>query len=148
MPSRDKKKVAALLLAILLRRRQRKKRIWSYEWLKKRHALGSDLLFDDLSSEDLNSYQNFIRMNEEDFNFLLERVDPLIRKKDTNFRQSIQPKTRLCLTLHYLATGDTFETHKYLFRIGLTTICGIIAETAKAIYKVLKPEYMKVSIFF
>lgn len=44
-------------------------------------------------------------MNENQFDFLLKLVSPMIQKQDTNMRKCIGPKERLIITLRYLATG-------------------------------------------
>ncbi|GFR05039.1 hypothetical protein TNCT_440731, partial [Trichonephila clavata] len=53
---------------------------------------------------------------------------PLIAKKDTNYRDSIQSKDRLALTLRHLATGDFMASLSYSFRIGRSTTSSIIRE--------------------
>lgn len=40
------------------------------------------------------------------FEELLEKVTPLIEKKDTHLRESIPAAERLSLTLRHLATGN------------------------------------------
>lgn len=44
-------------------------------------------------------------MNAEEFEFILNKVAPLITKKDTKWRLAITAKERLALTLRFLATG-------------------------------------------
>lgn len=89
-------------------------------------------------------YKNFLRMNIADFNNLVEMVSPLIKKVDSNMREPISPGVRLALTLRFLATGDSFMSLQYLFRITQTTISTIIPEVCDALYKVLLPDFMKV----
>lgn len=48
---------------------------------------------------DRDAYFNFLRMTPESFDWLLEKVAPLITK--TSIRQSISPGERLCVTLRY-----------------------------------------------
>jgi len=45
-------------------------------------------------------------MDTETFEELLEKVTPLIEKKDTHLRESIPAAERLSLTLRHLATGS------------------------------------------
>lgn len=80
----------------------------------------------------------------ENFYFLLGLVKPLIAKEDTVFRVSISAALRLALTLRYLATGESFRSLAFLFRVPQCTISTIIPEVLDAIYKVLAPEYLKV----
>lgn len=69
---------------------------------------------------------------------------PLITKKVTNFRDPISASERLTVTLRYLATGESFRSLQYVFRIPHNTISGIIPEVCDALYKVLQPNYLKV----
>lgn len=119
--------------------------------MKRRNKLGCYAqLLRELVNEVPQLYKNFLRMNIADFNNLLEMVSPLIKKEDTNMRESISPGERLALTLRFLATGDSFMSLQYLFRIPQSTISKIIPEVCDAIYKVLLSDYFKVisSIFF
>ena len=48
---------------------------------------------------------NLLRMDPGMFHFILDGIQPLIIKKDTNYRKAISPGERLALTLRFLATG-------------------------------------------
>jgi len=53
-----------------------KKRIWVKKWIKCRNQLGaSNTLLKELAIEDPKSYFNYLRINEEMFNILLEKVN-------------------------------------------------------------------------
>ncbi|XP_071582147.1 uncharacterized protein, partial [Temnothorax nylanderi] len=82
-------------------------------------------------------------MTPEMFDWLVSKVSPLIKKQDTHLRLSIPPDERLAVTLRHLATGETQESLSLLFRIGQSTISGIIKETCKALYIVLKDTYLR-----
>lgn len=128
------------------KKRSRPRRVWVKDWVKKRKTEGCYIkLLSELQSNEPRLYRNFVRMKGDDFNFLLNLVTPLIMKKDTHMRKSIPAGERLALTLRFLATGDSFMSLQYLFRIPQTTISRIIPEVCDAIYTVLKDKYMKVS---
>ncbi|XP_055307884.1 putative nuclease HARBI1 [Sitodiplosis mosellana] len=55
-------------------------------------------------------------MSPQHFDILLEKVSPIIAKKDTTFRRPISPETRLTITLRYLASGDSYRSLMLLFR--------------------------------
>lgn len=90
-------------------------------------------------------------MNENQFNILLKKVANKIRKQDTIMRQAISPRLKLEVTLRYLATGDSFKSLEFLYRVPKCTISSFLPETCEAIYEALQ-EYVKVSrttlIFF
>ena len=46
-----------------------------------------------------------LRMNEEVYTFLLQKVTPYIQRQDTNWRKAIPPDERLCVALQFLAFG-------------------------------------------
>nr|CAI5849241.1 unnamed protein product [Callosobruchus analis] len=81
-------------------------------------------------------------MDKHDFDYLLNKAAPLIFKADTNFRCSILAKVKLYCTLRFLATGDSYRSLMYLFRISDSTISRFIPEVCRAIILVLK-EYIK-----
>ena len=66
-----------------------------------------------------------------------------ITKQITKFRTPTPAEERLAIKLQYLATGETYESLMYQFRIHRTNISEIIQEVCSAIYKVLQPDYMK-----
>lgn len=58
---------------------QWKKRIWVKLWIKQRENCGIiNNLLSELEREDEALYANFLRMSVTDFNYLLEKVSPLI----------------------------------------------------------------------
>ena len=59
-------------------------------------------------------------------------------------RLLISPEEKLAITLRYLATGETFQSLMYQFRVHRATIAKFIPEVRKAIYNCLKDEYLKV----
>ncbi|KAK4325877.1 hypothetical protein Pmani_003581 [Petrolisthes manimaculis] len=58
-------------------------------------------------------------------------------------RESVSAGERLTLTLRYLATGETQVSLACQFRISHNLISAIIPEVCRAIYQVLKDEYVK-----
>ena len=66
---------------------------------------------------------------------LVEAVGPLLTKQETHMRTSIAPNERLALTIRYLATGKTFQSLSFQFRIGKSTVSQIIMEVCDAIYQ-------------
>lgn len=132
-------------------KKRKQRRIWVKRWLEKRQ---SDGMYMKLLSElrygydkDDYLYRNFLRMSHANFSELLAMVEPLIEKQNTHFRMAISAGERLAITLHYLATGNSFRSMQYLFRVPQCTISTIIPEVLDAIWTVLKDEYIRVSIF-
>ena len=79
-----------------------------------RKEFGHSKLLDELRCTEPSDFRNFLRMNEDSFDELLELVRPFIIKQDTNMRDAISPADRLSITLRFLATGNTFEDLKFM----------------------------------
>ncbi|XP_018025075.1 putative nuclease HARBI1 [Hyalella azteca] len=77
------------------------------------------------------------------FYYILDKVTPLISREDTHLRRSISAGARLEATLIYLATGASYTRLQFHTRISKASLCLIIPDTCRAIYSVLKEEYMK-----
>ena len=93
---------------------------------------------------DLNDtfFKNFTGMSREDFVILLEMISPQI-KQNTFFREAIPPEVRLAVTLRFLASGDSYTSLQYTFKISRQVISRIIPEVCTAICEVLK-DFVKV----
>ncbi|CAH1995225.1 unnamed protein product [Acanthoscelides obtectus] len=89
----------------------------------------------DLLKEPSGRFEN--RMSFEDFEELLQKIEPVISKKDTRWRKAIPGKERLALTLRFLASGDSFKSLHYLFKISAQLISSIVPEVCSALIKVL-----------
>ncbi|XP_071512151.1 putative nuclease HARBI1 [Diadema antillarum] len=96
----------------------------------------------ELHAEDVSSFTNFMRMEPQVFNELLTRIAPRITKQDTNFRHSLEPGLKLAITLRFLATGNSYKTLQYGFRVAHNTICEFIPQVCQAIIKELSDEVL------
>lgn len=56
-------------------------------------------------------------------------------------REAITAGERLAVTLRFLATGETYQSLQYQFRISASTLTNLIPEVCKAIFHVLKDQY-------
>ena len=84
-------------------------------------------------------------MTPTDFEILIQSIGPNIRKQDTKYRAAIPVALRLAMTLRYLASGDSYTSLIYTFRISKQSISEIVPVVCNAIITALKP-YIKVSI--
>lgn len=126
--------------------RNKKKRQWVREWIGRRDRLGaSATLLKELASEDPRSYYNIMRLTVPKFEELLEMISPLIQKEDTRWRESISCRTKLEITLRYMASGDSLKSLQYLFRVPYNTISVLLPEVLSAICEVHQP-FMKVRL--
>ena len=100
----------------------------------------------ELTTEDPGGFLSFLKMDKIDFEELLEKVTPVIQRfQDTWMREAISASERLSITRRFLATGDSYQSLEYLYRIPVSTLSTLIPETYQAMYDCLKDECMKVS---
>ena len=83
-------------------------------------------------------YVNFVRMSPALFNELLEMCRPYLEKKKTNCREPHPPGLKLAVTLRFLATGNSYVSLMYLFRVATNTICQFVPYACQAIYYILR----------
>lgn len=128
-----------------------KRRFWVRPTLQKRNEHGVDKLLMNLQDDDVglngelrSSFKNFLRMSSQDFENLICLVGPAVKKKNTNWRCPISVTERLSLTLRFLATGDSYHSLMYQFRISTQSISLIVPEVCEAIINALS-GYIKVS---
>lgn len=60
-------------------------------------------------------------------------------------REPIPTGERLAVTLRFLATGESFTSLQYQFRISSSTLSIVIPEVCQAIYRVLKDDFLTCS---
>ena len=123
----------------------RKKRLWVRDWIGRRDSRGaSALLLKELADEDVNEYKICLRITPEKFDALLGMVAPKNEIQNTQMRDAISPRVMLEVTLHFMATGNSYRTLQYFFRVLKPSICNFIPEVCDAIYERLR-EFIKVS---
>lgn len=140
--------VLAAAVCVILSKQRRPRRYWVRPSLQARAKYcGSDLLRD-LNRDDLDplsgelrcdgSFKNFLRMSSSDFEFLIVKVGPRICKLDTNYRKAIPVQEKLAVTLRFLASGDSYTSLSYLFKISKSTISLFVPEVCEALIDFLK----------
>ncbi|XP_014246904.1 protein ANTAGONIST OF LIKE HETEROCHROMATIN PROTEIN 1-like [Cimex lectularius] len=126
---------AAFICTYLLCSEDRKKRRW---WKTNLYNRRSSLLVELKSQQISGQYKNFTRMSPSDFDQLLTMIASKISRQDTTMRPAISPQDRLALTLRFLATGDSYTSLQYTFRVSKQSISCIVPEVCKAIIEALK----------
>ena len=117
--------------------------VWVKPWIRRRPLQGQyEQLMKELHAEDVPAFTNFMRMEPQAFHELLTRIAPRITKQDTNYRKSLEPGLKLAITLRFLATGNSYKTLQYGFRVAHNTICGFIPQVCQAIIEELSDEVL------
>ncbi|KAF4115237.1 hypothetical protein G5714_002726 [Onychostoma macrolepis] len=138
------KVICAMICSEKPPKRKEKKRKWVKDWISTRGQQGLSVLQRELEMNDKTGFRELLRMTAEDFDFLLGKVKHLITKQDTKMRLAIPPGERMSLTLRFLATGESFKSLRFHYRVGTSTISQIVVETCAALYQVLKEDFLKV----
>lgn len=124
-------------------RKSAKRRLWAKSWLLRRPLYGQyERLLRELTAEDIAGYKNFLRMNPEMFHDLLARVGPKIEKQDTFWRTALEPGLKLAITLRYIATGNSYRSLQYGFRVSFSTISLLIPDVCEAIIEEYADEVL------
>lgn len=124
---------------------RRKRRWWTRDWILNRSVTGaSALIQNELASTYPEDFRNLLRMSEDHFDYLLQRISDRIQKSDTHLREAIRAQTKLEMTLRYLATGDSFKSLEFLFKVPATTTSKFLADVLDSIYTALQ-EFIEVS---
>ena len=136
-----------LELQALEEQRKIKKRVrrnvWVHPFLQRRLEHGHyDNLMQELAKETPELFRNFTRTSENLFNEIVEKVTPHIEREETYFRKPLPAGLRVAITLRFLATGDTYISLQYNFRVSHSAISRLVPETCKAIAKVYSEELM------
>lgn len=121
---------------------RKKRRFWvrpMFTHEMRRLQGASDNLVVEMQIIDREKFFNYFRMTPEVFEELLSLVGPRIQKKKL-CRIPISSRTRLQLTLRWLASGDSLASHSYAFRIASNTASKIVRETCTVLWEVLKDK--------
>ncbi|XP_022162249.1 uncharacterized protein LOC111028028 [Myzus persicae] len=139
------KLVTEHIISDLEKKSKKKNRsVWVRKWIARRQHFGaSDILLKELALEDPNSFKNHLRMSSDLFETLLQHVTPSIEKQNTTMRDALPARLKLQITLRYLASGDSFASLQYLYRVSKCTISKFLPEVCDSIYSVLE-NYIKV----
>ena len=143
---------------VCIRKRRRKRHtmrtMWIKPWIAMRQADGAfQKLLKDLV-KDPHYYRNFLRVDLPTFETLLAAVEQKIARKDTVMRPSVPPAEQLAVTLHFLATVESYTSLQYQLRIGKSTLSTLIPRVCKAVstclaehimYPTLEEEWEKIA---
>jgi len=116
------------------RRMRRPRRWWVRPWIGRRQDLGAyDRLLLELQNEDVASFTNFLRMSPEVFEEILNTIRHRIETQDTMWRKAIPAGMKLAVTLRYMASGDSYKSLAYTFRVPQNTMSLFIPQVTEAI---------------
>ncbi|CAM4537269.1 unnamed protein product [Leuciscus chuanchicus] len=119
--------------------------MWVKYYLAERNQYGEfHRLVGELRLNNGEDFREYFRVSRCQFDEILHRVGPRIKRINTRLRRCISPAERLAICLRHLATGDSYHSLSYRFRVGWSTVSLIVPEVAKAIWEELVNVYMPV----
>ncbi|XP_069615712.1 uncharacterized protein [Ranitomeya imitator] len=123
-------------------RRTRRRRFWQHPIIELRESRGAYYtLYGELNA-DPDKFLEYTRMLQDSFRDLLDRVQGAIRRQDTQLRRAIPPEERLLVKLRFQATGESLSSLHFQYRLGISTLSGIVVDTCRALWNVLRDEFI------
>ena len=117
--------------------RQRRHRIYRFRPWPTQAELEEGGLYNRLMTmyhlDDPMAYRNFIQMPPELCQELEQRITTEFQRDRTLMRVPVNPGVKLAVTLTHLATGDSYTTLQYSFRVASQTIAKFVPEVCDAI---------------
>lgn len=121
------------------RRRKMKRTEWVSKFLVERKEKGFfSVLKKELILRDQERFRRYLQMDTDTFYEIVEAVRPLIEKKQTHLRETVSSEERVAITLRYLATGESYRSLDFAYRVSYSLISKFVPEVCEAIYIALK----------
>ena len=114
-------------------------------WIKRRQERGYfNNIIQELRIEDRFGFGEIFRMEVTDFENILPKISDIILPKERLGRTNpVQADERLALTLGFLATGETFQSLCFQYRIPLNAVSYIVKGCCKAIVERMASNFIK-----
>ena len=97
------------------------------------HGQYEALLMSELYHNDEKAFKNFTRLPTEMYDEVLSRIETRLKKKDTRWRDSLPAGLKLAVVLRHIATGDSYKTLMYGFRVSDSAISKFLPSVLRAI---------------
>ncbi|XP_035521259.1 protein ANTAGONIST OF LIKE HETEROCHROMATIN PROTEIN 1 [Morone saxatilis] len=91
-------------------------------------------------SFDEEQWKAQFRVSRATFDYLLDRIGPVIKRRRTNYRAPIEPRRRLALTLWWFSRSGEYRSIAGLFGVGVATVCVVVRQVTSAIVDRLYPN--------
>ena len=88
-------------------------------------------------------YKHYLTITPDLFHEMVEKVTPRLQKQSTIMREPLQVGLKLVVTLRFLATGNSYPSLQFSFRVEASTICKFVPEVCRAIIEVYKDEVLR-----
>jgi len=120
--------------------RHRPRSVWVKPWLQRRTLYGQyDTLMMELMRESQGDFRNYMRMTPKVFQELLDHVSPRITKERAR-RPALEAGIKLAITIRFLASGSSYRSLAFGFRVAPNTISEFIPRVCDAIVEEYREE--------
>ncbi|XP_072388169.1 uncharacterized protein rasp isoform X5 [Diabrotica undecimpunctata] len=126
------------------RRQQRRRRYWVHPILRNRLTNSLYITLYPNLRQHGPKFFNYFRMSTTSFDALLALIRHEITASVNAVRYCISPEEKLIITLRYLASGCSMGELHYSYKIGRSTVAGIIHEVCKVLWRELKTVVMEI----
>ena len=115
------------------------------QWVKRRRESGYFTnIIQELKVGDRMGFEELFRMDVVDFEYVLSQISDLISSQEINGGHSpVLCDERLALTLRYFATGESFQSLSFQFRISLNAVSYIVKGCCDAVVERMVPLFVK-----
>ena len=96
-----------------------------------------------LHLDDPMAYGNFIQMPPELYQELEQRITAEFQRDRTLMRDPVSPGVKLAVTLRHLATGESYTTLQYAFRVASPTMEKFVPEVCDTITRAYQDQVMQ-----
>lgn len=139
--------VQDLILLHLLRKRKKSKkrdRRWNVRPLNISRPFDGEFCNLVLPMREMDDEWHFqyFRMSAPTFDRLLRRISPRIQHAASH-RAPIGEAERLAVTLRFLASGISQQALAASYKLGISTVSGIVKEVCRALWEELRADFMK-----
>ena len=145
---KKRKCLAALILSEVLDDSgdQKARRGKTRQWIRRRNEKGHfENIVKELMIEDTAGYKEMMRMNYDDFTTILGIIEPYITPKQIlGGTKVIKAPERLTLAIRFLATGETYRSLSFQFRISVSAICYIVRQVFNAMKVHFVLKYVRI----
>ena len=119
-------------------------RIWTTPFFQSRNSMAfRQVALPKLLRRSRNGLKKFTRIDSQVFDYILRKLRPAIKRMKF-IRKPISAREKLLLTLRHLASGDSFASLSYLFRISRASIRLAVKEVCNAILRTFGAAYLHV----